>query len=273
MKFSISNIAWHAEWDEFIYPKLKDSGFSAIEIAPLRTLSKGYDSTPEEFDLWWSGYSRYFDEVASMQSLLFKLDLQIFESQENVKNVLSILEKGLLFAHKLNVRSLVFGSPAIRNVNSNDEFENSKHFFRELANKAQAYGIHIALEPNPVIYNTNFMNTSMDALSYVKLIDHPNFGINLDLGTIIENNESIHAIINDDSIKWIKHVHISEPYLVPIQKERAQLHLELLKQLDQVGYEKYVSIEMKSGLDLNGLFEVVEYIKMKGIEAGVLHEK
>lgn len=273
MKFSISNIAWKAEWDKEVYQKLLDIGFSAIEIAPLRTLVNGYDSTIEEYDAWLKDYKVYFSEIASMQSLLFKLDIQLFESIENVEFVLNILKKGLIFASRLNVRTLVFGSPGIRNVHSNQEFENSKLFFRQLADLAQVYDIQIALEPNPTIYNTNFINTTLDALDYVKMINHSNFGINLDLGTVIENNELIHDIIDEEHFQWIKHVHISEPYLVPIKSDHSDLHIELLKCLNAVGYDRYVSIEMKSGLELHELFEILEYVKEKGITAGVLHEK
>lgn len=273
MKFSISNIAWNSEWDQDIYQKLISIGFSAIEIAPLRTITNGYDSTVNEYNQWNDEYSRYFYEVASMQSLLFKLDLQIFKSIDNVNKVLEILKKGLMFASNLRVCTLVFGSPGIRNVHTDQEYECSKIFFRELSNEAMAFGIHIALEPNPTIYNTNFINTTLEALDYVKMINHPNFGINLDLGTIIENKETIHDIINEDTISWIKHVHISEPYLIPIQEKHAPLHLELLQQLRKHGYDKYVSIEMKSGLSLEELFKILDYIKGKGIEAGILHEK
>lgn len=273
MKLSISNIAWKAEWDKDVYQKLHDIGFSAIEIAPLRTLANGYDSSDEAYKTWLNEYHLFFSEVASMQSLLFKLDIQLFESLENVEYVLTILKKGLIFAFNLNVRTLVFGSPAIRNVNSNQEFEHSKIFFKQLADLAQTFDIQIALEPNPTIYNTNFINTTQDALDYVKLINHPNFGINLDLGTVIENKEMIHDIIDKDTIAWIKHVHISEPYLIPIQKDHSDLHSELFRSLKAVGYDKFVSIEMKSGLEQTDLFEVLDYIKEKGIEAGVLREK
>ena len=272
MKLSISNIAWKTEWDKEVYQKLTELGFSAIEIAPLRTLANGYDSTPEEYETWLKAYSEYFSEIASMQSLLFKLDIHLFASLDNVAFVLAILKKGLIFASQLNVRTLVFGSPTIRNVYSDQEFEHSKVFFKQLADLAQFYDIQIALEPNPTIYNTNFINTTQEALDYVRLINHPNLGINLDLGTIIENNELIHDIINKEISLWIKHVHISEPYLVSIKKEHAHLHVQLFNRLHEVGYNEYVSIEMKAGLELNELFEVLEYIKAKQSEAGVLDE-
>lgn len=273
MRFSISNIAWKAEWDKEVYCKLTEIGFSAIEIAPLRTLINGYDSSVEDYESWLKTYNVYFKEIASMQSLLFGLDIQLFESIENVNFVLDILRKGLVFASRLNVKTLVFGSPTIRNVNSNQEFENSKIFFKQIADLAQPCGIQIALEPNPTIYHTNFINTTLDALEYVKMINHPNFGINLDLGTIIENNETIHDIIDEECVQWIKHVHISEPYLIPIKTDHFEYHVQLLKSLSAVGYDKYVSIEMKSGLELQELFELLEYVKEKGIEAGILYEK
>ncbi len=273
MKFSISNIAWKAEWDREIYQKLLSIGFSAIEIAPLRTLSKGYESTTDDVNAWLKEYRTFFTEISSMQSLLFKMDIQLFDSLETVDYVLGILEKGLLFASNLNVQTLVFGSPTVRNVNSVEHLDRSRVFFGRFADMALEHHIHVALEPNPKIYNTNFMNTTYEALEYVKSFNHPNFGINLDLGTVIENNETIHDIIDKENIKWIKHVHISEPYLVSIRSDHSDLHAQLFNTLKAVSYDRYVSIEMKPGLEIREIFDVLDYIKDKGIEAGILNEK
>lgn len=273
MKFSISNIAWPLEWDIDIYKALRDFGFHAIEIAPNRTLSNGYDATNKEISEWNNFYSKFFNEISSMQSLLFKVETQIFESDENMIQILKILEKGLEFASKLNVKNIVFGSPSIRNVYNYEQKNRSKKFFTQLSGMANKLHINVSLEPNPKIYKTNFINTTNDALEYVKNLDIPNFGINLDFGTIIENNETLEDILTKENIHFIKHIHISEPFLSRIDFNKKVKHLILLQTLKSLGYEGYVSIEMKSGCSYDELIEVLDYIKNIGIEAGGWNEK
>lgn len=273
MKFSISNIAWPIEWDNQIFDKLIEIGFNAIEIAPNRTLIDGYNSTDEQIEKWNTKYLSHFNEISSMQSLLFKVETPIFESDENNEFILESLKKGLLFASKLKVRNIVFGSPNIRNVNNDDELMRSKVFFKQLATIAQNNNISVALEPNPKIYNTNFLNSTFEAIDYVKEINHPNLGINLDFGTIIENKELIHDIMTKDNMPLIKHVHISEPYLLKINTSQKKNHIELIKRLVDFGYKDYVSIEMKSGCSFDEIVEILNYVKAIGIEAGTIHEK
>lgn len=273
MKFSISNIAWPKAWDQEVYVHLREKGFSAIEIAPLRSIDTGYDATQAEIEIWLNEYHQVFNEVSSMQSLLFKMEGSIFSSEAKMEDVLTVLKKGILFASSMGVKNLVFGSPTLRDVNSEEEYERAIRFFSQLADDSEELGISLALEPNPVIYNTNFINTTKDALAFVQALKHPNLGINLDLGTVIENKELIHDMINQTSIAYIKHVHISEPYLQPIDFQRSDFHLDVIQHLKMLNYDRFVSIEMKPGLTKDELFEVVDYIYKIAIEAGVLHEK
>ena len=151
MNFSISNIAWPKAWDQEVYTHLKEKGFSAIEIAPLRTIDSGYDAQPAEIEAWLKSYHSMFDEISSMQSLLFKMEGSIFASESIMENVLSVLKKGTLFASNMNVRNLVFGSPTLRNVSNTEEYQRAVRFFKQLADDTEELGISLALEPNPVI--------------------------------------------------------------------------------------------------------------------------
>ena len=65
------------------------------------------------------------------------------------------------------------------------------------------------MEANPPIYNTNYINTTTEALALVKKIGSKGFLVNLDLGTMIENKEALNVIAED--INLINHVHISRP--------------------------------------------------------------
>lgn len=66
--------------------------------------------------------------------------------------------------------------------------------------------------------------------------------VNLDLGTMIQNNESIESLINQN-IKHIKHVQISVPYLLNVLKYKNKIK-ELIKSLKVNKYRNNISIEM-----------------------------
>lgn len=69
----------------------------------------------------------------------------------------------------------------------------------------------------------------------------PGLAVNLDLSTMISNGERLRDFVDD--IKYVSHVHISEPGLEPIVPR--QEHKELAMLLKAVGYSGDVSIEMK----------------------------
>ena len=58
--------------------------------------------------------------------------------------------------------------------------------------------------------------------------------------------------------KYISHVHVSEPYLKPIEKR--QLHVELAEILRDVNYDRYVSIEVGKQDSIEALEMMMKYV-------------
>ena len=79
--------------------------------------------------------------------------------------------------------------------------------------------------------------------------------VNLDVGTMIANGERPSDYANE--MRYVSHVHISEPGLAPI--ERRGLHRELALTLGAVGWKGWVSLEMKAG-DPDALRRSLEYV-------------
>ena len=73
---------------------------------------------------------------------------------------------------------------------------------------------------------------------------------------MIFNGESTGELIGN--VKYINHVHISEPNLKPI--EEREVHIELKNILLSEGYQGYVSIEMGRVDNLAVLDEKLKYI-------------
>ncbi len=115
----------------------------------------------------------------------------------------------------------------------------------------------IGLEATQQIYNTNYINETAQALEIIDKVAHPGLRLNLDLGTVIANGESLDILKN--RVDVIHHVHVSEPGLKVI--ERRKLHRELAQMLRIGGYSGFVSIEMGRVDSLATLEQTMQYVR------------
>ena len=139
----------------------------------------------------------------------------------------------------------------------NTEIKTAIEFFRKIGDHVVRHGVVISLEANPKIYGTNFLNDTASTIDFIKTVNSDGIALNLDVGTIIENDEDLEALEKNFSL--VHHVHISEPYLNVIE-ERCDLHKELRHILDKHSYSGFISIEMKKGNDLETLEHVMSYV-------------
>lgn len=258
MKLSISNIAWSVEQDEKIYSLLKANGFTGLEIAPTRIFPKEPYKHLDKAKEWAILLKKQYGlSISSMQSIWYGRSEKIFGTEDERIVLKDYTKQVVDFAAIVGCTNLVFGCPKNRNMSSESNIETAIDFFNNIANYAVQKDVVIALEPNPVIYNTNFINTTKQAFEFVKRIDNPSLLVNIDCGTIIENNENLEII--EENIHLVNHIHISEPNLDVIKKRN--LHKELAKLLKKTSYDKFVSIEMKNFDDVEILKQTIEYIK------------
>ena len=113
------------------------------------------------------------------------------------------------------------------------------------------------MEANPPIYNTNYINDTKAAFALINKVNSKGFLLNLDVGTMIQNNENVNELIG--KVHLINHVHISEPWLKPI--EERNLHLELKEILGKEIYQRFVSIEMGKVDDVGILEDKMAYVR------------
>ncbi len=257
-KLAISNIAWDKSNDEKIYKYLKDKGITGLEIAPTRIFEQNpYEQLEQakEYSKWLK--DNYNLDIVSMQSIWFGKTQNIFESEEASKELIDYTKKAVDFANKIGCTNLVFGCPKNRNMKDyNTDYEKAIRFFKEIGEYANTKGIVIAVEPNPTIYNTNFLNYTEQAIEFVKEIDIDSVKVNYDLGTVIYNNESLETLKNN--INYINHIHISEPNLEVIKD--SNIHKELAQIVKETNYSKYISIEMKKNEEVKNIEDVINYV-------------
>lgn len=245
MKLAISNIAWSKEQDQEMYKFLLNNAIENLEIAPTRIIEENpYDNLPGAIKITAKLNSKYGLKICSMQSIMYGRQEKIFGSIDEKQSITNYIKKAITFAQKINCGNLVFGSPKNRCTDENFDEQQAINFFKEIGDYAYNHNCVIAMEANPKIYGTNFINTTEEAISLIKKVDSKGFLLNLDIGTVIENNENT-KFINDDNVKFINHVHISMPYLVNIDTDNDKIK-EVLNKLKKVGYKKFVSIEISN---------------------------
>ncbi|MBP1545232.1 MAG: sugar phosphate isomerase/epimerase [Oscillospiraceae bacterium] len=258
MKLSISNIAWTAENDSEIYAIMKKYGYEGLEIAPTRIFPEAPYDNIENARCWSQELKKkYGFVISSMQSIWFGRQEAIFGTDEERRILLDYTKKAIDFAAAIGCGNLVFGCPKNRNMpdGANESF--AIEFFRSIGNYAAEKGSVIGMEANPTIYNTNYINSTEQALELISRVNSTGFRLNLDVGTMIRNGENVGIL--KGKVRLINHVHISEPYLKPICERF--IHKELLRILAEENYMGFVSIEMGKTDDIAEISKSMEYIR------------
>ncbi len=258
MNLAISNIAWEEHQDESVYHIMKKYGFSGLEIAPTRIFPEAPYAKLDEAAEWSQKLKEEYNFVVpSMQSIWFGRQENLFDSGEERRTLMEYTRKAIDFAAAIGCKNLVFGCPRNRNCPEGAEPDTVIPFFKELGDYAVSRGTVIGMEANPPIYNTNYINDTISALELIRQVASEGFMLNLDVGTMIQNQEKISELAGQ--VRYISHVHISEPGLKIIEKRN--IHRELKELLMAEHYAGYISVEMGKTVTLSELSEILQYIR------------
>lgn len=258
MKLSISNIGWTSKYDKEMYSFLKFNGFTGLEIAPTRIFPDApYEKIVEARDYKKMLSEKYELNVSSMQSIWHGRKEQIFDDSSQRTSLIEYTKKAFSFAQAIECRNVVFGCPNNRNVNGPEDEKISIEFFNQLGDLAVEFGTTLAIEANPIIYGTNYLNTTQEAYELISKINNPGIKLNYDFGTVIFNKENVEDVSR--YLQIINHVHISEPNLDPVVLgEEQNLLLGLLLKADYTGF---ISIEMKNTNDIELVKKKITMLK------------
>lgn len=258
MRMSFSNLAWKSESDEEMYRKLQQYCFRGLEIAPTRLYPENPYSKLNEAKKWSQFiFEKYGLSISSMQSIWFGRNERLFGSKQEQQILLDYSKRAIDFASAIGCHNLVFGCPRNRCLPEGGMETVALDFFGEIAQYSLGNNTVFAIEANPSIYHTNYINTTSQAIDLVRKINSEGLKINLDVGTLLANNEDLSIL--DGNIELVNHVHISEPKLVAIREH--QLHKELSVLLRREYYQGYISVEMSQQEDLSILDEICKYMK------------
>lgn len=250
MNIAISNIAWDPKENEEVIRIMKEYSVTSLEVAPTKLWDKPEqvnDSEIQQVKEWWN---KQGIQIVSGQSLLYgHPELKLFESLENRNQTFEYLSKIVTVLGKLGAQALVFGSPKNRQLEKHtpqEAMDIAVDFFHRLGQVAQAAGTCVVLEPNPAQYACDFIQTAAEGVELVKQVNHAGFRLHLDTAAMTLNQEPFTKTI-EASFPWLKHFHTSETNLELVGAGTTD-HPQIAKTLKSLGYEGFVSIEMKSGL-------------------------
>lgn len=246
-KISISNIAWPHDCDDEALLVAKSAGFSGIELAPAKVLGHWESITEGKAKKYKDKLNKLGLSIPAFQGILFgKQECELFVSnitRRNLSHHLIFLAK---LANVMGAKALVFGAPTLRDpgeLTDNDAQNIAIDFFRNVGEKIKDYDVKICFEANPSVYNCKFITHTEQAISLIKRINHPNIRLQIDLGTIFQNNED--PIILTEAANYAAHFHISEPSLLPIGNSGCP-HLSTGNYSRNSSYKYWKSIEMKT---------------------------
>jgi len=264
MKLAISNIAWKKEEDPQIIEIMHDLGISALEVAPTRFWEEPLKASAEEV----LKVRRFWEEqgigIVAMQALLFgRPELTIFEDPRIREQTLQYLFEIIRLAKNLGCGVLVFGSPKNRKVRGMPKEEVRRiagDFFGRLGDESAKHGVWFCLEPNPPEYGCDFITTTQEGIDFVKDTNKDGLGLNFDLGGATMNKEPLEQVL-PKAAPVMCHFHISAPNLIPITEGEVNHNLAA-KLLKEIGYNRFVSIEMRSSeSNLDRVRESSQFVK------------
>jgi sugar phosphate isomerase/epimerase len=251
MKFSISHIAWPYQEEDIFLKNIKEWGCDGVEIAPSRVWSEPVNSTQEERLEYKNHIAGFGLEIPAIQALLYtRRDLGLFLGNEIENQTVDYIKRLCHVAADLGAKVLVFGSPKNRNRNGislNDALEIGASFFSKVALTAEKVGVCVCIEPLGAT-ETDFINTCIEGLKLVEMVNNPGFGLHLDSKALSEEGNGFMDNLKK-VIKKAKHFHISEPSLSEINSSGSVPHKMFADILQEYNYNRFVSIEMRTWPD------------------------
>jgi len=173
---------------------------------------------------------REYSNSYSAQSILYGVDIQIFQEPERF---LEILRDRLVRLASVGVKIVVFGSPRQRLYSGEDALG----LFRRVGNLCQEFGITLCLENNAREYGANWLNTLRETVEFVETVNHPFVRVNLDTGSMILENET-----TVPQTRFISHVQVSFPKLGVWDPGSIYIVRAILAQIPD--YSGKISLEM-----------------------------
>lgn len=269
-RLSISNIAWDPSADREVARLLLENDVQNIDLAPTKYLSDLNSATDRDLAEIRNFWASYGVNIVGFQSLLFGTsDLNVFGSRRDRDRTISHLRTVAKIARTLGAQRLVFGSPKNRDRTGLDDQTVEQiylDFFSQLGDVGREYELFFCLEPNPEIYECNFMTTSVETAQVVRAVDDPNVLMQFDTGALeITGENALEEAIKSEGL--IGHIHLSSRNLMPAHLNEVDT-ATLTRALEELADVTYVTIEQRDTGAENNLLQIersLHYARSLGV--------
>ena len=169
MKLALSNIAWQPEHDDTVVEIMQESGITGVEIAPTKIWPRPLEVTESEALRYRAHWESRGIAIVALQSLVFgRPDLEVFGTDAKRNEFIEYLTGIMRLGRWLGAGPHIFGSPKNRKRGAKDR--ETAHaiaapFFAELGRRAEDMGVFLCIEPNPEVYDCDFVTTADDTIS------------------------------------------------------------------------------------------------------------
>lgn len=247
-KLSISNLTFFGNKNQFLNI-LNLYNYNYVELAPIKNSNwkKFYNN---ELCNIKNDISKFNISVESLQSINYNINYNLFDCCGNEKLLLH-LKKVIDISIKNKIKILVFGSPKNRFIINNTK-DNKKifiNFFKKLGDYIGNNNLKICIENNSKLYNCNFLNNIKEVGEMVKEINNNNIAMVIDIGNCIMENDNINDILIYS--KYIKHIHISNPFLNYFINYNKNYYKNFMNVLKKINYKGIITLEFVGKDDIN----------------------
>ena len=247
MKWAICNELFEGWTFDRVCRFARSAGYSGLELAPFTLATPITALPPSRRAALRAQAAEAGIEIIGLHWLLAKTDgMHITSPDRSVRERTAEYLIALAEAcHDFGGHVMVFGSPRQRSllpgVSESQAFELACETFRHVMPFVAAHGVSICMEPlTPA--ETDFVTTVAGALRLIDDVDHPNFGLHLDVKAMSSESTPVPELVRRHAGR-AGHFHVNDANgrgpgfgdtdFAPI-----------LRALDDVGYEKWVSLEV-----------------------------
>lgn len=181
----------------------------------------------------------------TMQSITYGLDPVEYNLFTVPNKLLSHVASVIEYAGRIGVKTIVFGCPKNRYVPSTEEAVEKKavSFFQSVGDIASRYDVVVCIENNSKQYGCNFLTTPEEVASFVRIVNHTNIRMMIDVGNaVMENSLNQRDFIRNGDI--LHHVHVSTPGMKPLISKFDGSMGCVSDWLRRSNYTKTVTLEM-----------------------------
>jgi sugar phosphate isomerase/epimerase len=249
MKFAICNEIFQGWKLEETLAHAASLGYAAVEVAPFTLADSVTDISATERRAMREAAERHKIEIAGVHWVLVKPEgLYINHPDRSLRERTANYFCDLVdFCADLGGKVMVVGSPKQRNVLPGVSPEQASEWaaatFRNAVARAEQREVTICFEPLAPA-ETNFINTSAEALQFIQQVPSPRFKIILDVKAMCSETNPIPQIIRE-SWPHFAHFHANDRNLKGPGFGDVDFK-PIAAALKEVGYQGLVSVEVFS---------------------------